>query len=364
MSREQQRRTEQLALLGSDRDIDVHTPEACPLPVAQLAGTQGDEAYVREQYRNGLTAQVFHLQAGGRDWTLKRQRADILVKNVDGQTSFLNEVQRRADFTALKRDISTRERFGAVVDTQYASLRQGIILSPWIDGQPVSDWDQRRLQQLFDAMAELLLAGFFEWDFCSGNILDDSTQLHLFDFGYMYRFDPRTEFNSNGLDTPLFHGAERFETRNYFAYLLRLEREQGMPAALRAFRLEKEIALVTYERLVRELEGRRARKPVLDWLTRFIRRWQRALAIDIDGLYLCEGWRSHALDLHDDLSGQSCTPTTLARADWLLDALKQRYRDLKAGEAFFFDDEGQTAGELLTRYEARRRQAVKYQLPA
>ncbi len=53
-----------------------------------------------------------------------------------------------------------------------------------------------------------------EWDLCSGNLLvDRQEQLWLFDFGYMYPFDPLREFNSNGLADPLFHFVERFETR-------------------------------------------------------------------------------------------------------------------------------------------------------
>ncbi len=36
-----------------------------------------------------------------------------------------------------------------------------------------------------------------EWDLCSGNLLvDRQEQLWLFDFGYMYPFDPLREFTA------------------------------------------------------------------------------------------------------------------------------------------------------------------------
>jgi predicted unusual protein kinase regulating ubiquinone biosynthesis (AarF/ABC1/UbiB family) len=44
-----------------------------------------------------------------------------------------------------------------------------------------------------------------EWDLCNGNLLVDREEhLWLFDFGYMYPFDPLREFNSNGLADPFF----------------------------------------------------------------------------------------------------------------------------------------------------------------
>lgn len=71
------------------------------------------------------------------------------MKNVDGQTSFLNEVQRRRDFTELKRHPETASLFTHIVDTHYASLREGIILSPWIEGERLQHFDARVFDQLF-----------------------------------------------------------------------------------------------------------------------------------------------------------------------------------------------------------------------
>ena len=68
----------------------------------------------------------------------------------------------------------------------------------------------------------------------AGSIGGNDGRIRLFDFGYMYRFDPLRACNSNGLLTPQHHGAERFETRCYYAHLLRLERECGQSAALAA----------------------------------------------------------------------------------------------------------------------------------
>lgn len=364
MGREQERQAAQLEVMASGAEIEVGEPAACPLPPDELARVEGTEPFVVQSFAGGLTARVFRLRLAGRDWTLKRARVPCLVQNADGQTSFLNEVQRRAELAALARSPDGARRFSAIVDTQYASLRRGVLLSPWIEGHTVAVWDARMLGQLFDQLVELLLEGFFEWDFCPGNILDDGRQIRLFDFGYMYRFDPRVELNNNGWESPLFHGVERFETRNYFAYLLTLERDHGSAAALAALRMEKGLAVAAYRRLATSLRARGAASEVIHRLHHLTSAWTRALDGDLAGLYLAEGWRSHRLDLDDDLRGKTCTPLTLARVDWLLEAVRSRFRELQDLQAVFWDDAERTQAELVGRLEHARAQAQSWQLDA
>ena len=151
----------------------------------------------------------------------------------------------------------------------------------------------------------------------------------LFDFGYMYRFDPLRACNSNGLLTPQCHAAERFETRSYYAYLLGLEQRRGSAAALSALELEKRIALECYQHLRQTLAQRGASSDVLAWLDGIIGDWQQALRHDLARLYLREAWRSHWSDLDDDLQGQTCTSLTLQRLDWLTDCLDAQATDLQ-----------------------------------
>jgi hypothetical protein len=349
---ESERQQSQLAFLASGAELEVGTADACPLPVGELAATRGDEPYVVQTFRSGLTAVVHRLRLGGRDWALKLARPQALVRNVDGQTSFLNEIQRRADLERLKAAPGGRERFAAIVDTQYASLKRGLLLSPWIEGGPVRTWNERTLAQVLGAAVELVLAGLFEWDYCPGNVLDDGMQVRLFDFGYMYRFDPLRHFNSagNGRDAPQFHAVERFETRSYFGYLLGVEHEQGIDAALTAFRLEKGIALEAYRRLRRELDRRNAVEEILAWIDAIESRWRIALRDDLG-----------ALDLADDLHGQTCTPQTLARASWLIEALTANFDALRAHDAFFGIDVRCERATLLDRYRQRLARAKRLQ---
>ncbi|WP_459705578.1 protein kinase family protein [Stutzerimonas marianensis] len=354
MTPEQQRHAEQLAFVASGAELEIGTPADCPLPLNRLMSVRGDEPWVRERFDGGLTAQVYRVHADGRDWTLKRARARCKVQNLDGQTSFLNEIQRRADLRTLKRDPSLAERLESIVDTRYASYRHGVLLSPWIDGTPIQAWSERQLLQLFDTLVSLLLGGLFEWDLCPGNTLDDG-QVRLFDFGYMYRFDPLRAFNSNGTATPQFHAAERFETRQYFAHLLVLE-TQGEAAALAAFELEKRIAIEAYRQLRAALAKRAASGEVLHWLDSIGQQWTQGLKAGGEALYLKEAWRSHWLDLQDDLHGQTCTASTLARIDWLQATVEHRYRDLQAVAAVA------PADLLLARLRKARRLAIRWQL--
>ncbi|MED5621668.1 hypothetical protein [Ideonella sp. BN130291] len=358
-----ERHAAQFAFAASGADLVVGSTDRLPWSAAELATLDLGDAAVLQRLDSGLTARVYRLTDGTRHWTLKRARPQALVHNNDGQTSFLNEVQRRADLQALKRQPGGEQRWAAIVDTEFAAYRQGVILSPWIEGQPVQHWDERRLVQLFEVVCALWTEGLFEWDLCSGNILDDGRQLRLFDFGYMYRFDPLRQFNSagNGSDQPMFHPAERFETRHHAAHLLTLAEEAGEAAALQAFRLEKAVATEAYRQMRSTIAPRGAAQHVIDWLDSLVRRWHTALQGSAEALYRSELWRSHVLDLHDDLSGRSCTPMTLRRVDWLLDSLVHHHDALRAGGAFFGGDDWRGRDQLLSHYRAQRQLAATLQ---
>jgi hypothetical protein len=360
---ESRRQARQLRFVASGEPLVVGSLAEFPLDLATLKGLREGDPRVEAIFDSGLTARIHRLNTGGRRWTLKRARPEARVRNVDGQTSFLNEVQRRADFERLKRQPGGEARWAGIVDTVFASYRDGIILSPWIEGVHVDAWDERTLRQVLVLACELWLEGLFEWDLCSGNLLDDGRQVRLFDFGYLYRFDPLHQFSSagQGTDFPLFHPAERFESRCFCAALLELEQGRGRDAALGLFRQEKEIALEAYRAMRARIAGRGASADVLAWLDGITTHWERTLQGDAAPLYLAENWRSHVLDLHDDLDGQTCTPMTLRRADWLLAALDEHADALRAQQAFFWDDEGRDPAALRAKYEEHRRAAVRFQ---
>lgn len=353
------RRQAQLTFLASGTEFRLGRAEDCPLPPAELAAITGDEPWVRDCLDDGLTARVYRIRLDGRDWALKVARRPCRVQNPDGQTSFLNELQRRRDFARLMRTPEQAERLAGIVPTQYASLQQGIILSPWVEGRRIERWDERQLTELFDLLIALLLAGLFEWDLAAGNTLDDG-RIRLFDFGYLYPFDPLRQYNSDGLASPGFHVAERFETRQLFACLLRLERESEAQA-LADFELEKRIALDAYQRLQQELAARGASQGVLDWLDDIMRRWRAALTGNLGALYLQEAWRSHWLDVKDDLSGQSCTPLTLQRLAWLRDKATTQHAELLAGGALA-NERRPDREALLDDLRQAEAQAIRWQL--
>jgi hypothetical protein len=357
MTAEQQRQKNQLAFAASKADIQIGHPADCPLSIEQLLTTEAASPWVRRHFASGLTAEVYQIEADGRLWTLKRARAQCKVQNLNGQTSFLNEVQRRAELQALKQQPDWAAALSGIVATQYASYRQGLLLSPWIAGEAVPEWDERRLLQLFASLSALLQLGFFDWDLCPGNLLDDG-QIRLFDFGYMYRFDPLRACNSNGLLTPQCHAAERFETRSYYAYLLDLEQRRGSAAALSALELEKRIALECYQHLRQTLAQRRASSNVLAWLDGIIGDWQQALRHDLALLYLREAWRSHWSDLDDDLQGQTCTPLTLQRLDWLTDCLDAQATELQRLNLL----QGRPVAAWRQQLEQAREQAMVWQV--
>lgn len=360
------RQQSQLAFEASGANLVVGDASACPLPPSELAALPLDAPCVVEHFGGGLTARVLHLCLDGRHFTLKQKRAKALVHNVDGQTSFLNEVQRRADFTRLKADPSWAGRFEHIVPTLFADYRQGIILSPWIAGEPLAHFDAGIFRQVLETAVACEEAGLMEWDLCPGNILESTTggasHVWLFDFGYMYPFDPLRDFNSNGRADPLFHACERFETRNFFGWLL----ARGLPHTeeLRLFHELKEVAASVYQGKLERLRTRGAEKPVLDWLGGHVARWQQALQSPeaLERLFEVENVRSQVLDIEDDLHGKSCTPLTLRRVDYVLRALQERFHALEEGGALFYGNAGKSQAQLLEDYAQKRRLVEQYQI--
>ncbi|MGR5147129.1 hypothetical protein ACQKP8_11355 [Photobacterium alginatilyticum] len=360
---EQQRQQAQLDFVRSGQNITVGTLEGLPMALEQLKATTPQSDYVVETFSSGLTAVVYHLRIGETEWTLKQKREESLVKNIDGQTSFLNEVQRRRDTTKLKQ--SDPDSFKHIVDTQFASYQDGIILSPWIEGERLHTLSGDIFQQIFSAIVSLELNGLFEWDFCPGNILLDSQgRIKLFDFGYMYQFDPLQHFNSNGRATPLFHGIERFETRFLFDYFLKNPSNLSADALFDLYRVEKQCALTAYQYKLKQLLALEADQPVIDHLEGLTLRWQRALDNNeaLNELYLVESYRSSLLDLLDDLHGKSCSVYSLKKADWVLELVELHFDQLRASDAFFFGDETLEKHELVAKFTRLRKDAEKYQL--
>jgi len=363
MNLEKQRQSAQLQFVQSQQNIVVGSLTNFPLTLEQLKNTTANSSYVIESFENGLTAVVYHLRLQGQDWTLKCKRAESLVKNVDGQTSFLNEVQRRADLMALKAGNSMN--FNSIIDTQFASFQDGIILSPWIFGNEIQVLDENTFEQIFTAIVNLELSGLFEWDFCPGNILQTPEHdIRLFDFGYMYQFDPKTQFNSNGTDTPLFHGIERFETRCFFDYLLKAADDMTSQEEFVLYRLEKRCALAAYQRKLNKLIELGATSVVIEHQRSTNALWQASLSSDnmLGELLIVEKFRSNVLDLMDDVHGKSCSPFSIKKADLILSMLEQHFQLLASKQGFFFGDEVLSQAELVTKYQQMKLTAINYQL--
>ncbi|TAG04700.1 MAG: hypothetical protein EAZ43_04255 [Betaproteobacteria bacterium] len=309
----------------------------------------------------GLTARVRRFDAEPGSVAIKKARPECLVKNRDGELSFINELLRRQELEQL------RERDHAIaglIPTLYASLEEQVVVSPWINGSNVQSWNERQLAQVFSTGIALIAAGFFEWDFSPGNILDDGANVWLFDFGYMYRFDPLRQFNSagDGTEHPHFHLAERIESRNFFGHLLQREHESGVAAVMPLCKLEKEIALDAYQRLIAALRKRGAIETVISHYERICERWQTALKGDMSSLYLKEAWRSHDADLDDDIRGQTCTPMTLRKAEWMIERVRSDFSALVEADALHSDDKTRGREVLLEALQLRLQSASAFQI--
>lgn len=342
-----------LAFIASGAEFSFGDETTLPLPVAMLQALRADSPGVEAHHDGGLTAEVFCLNHAGRCWAVKRARAECRVRNDDGRTSFLNELQRHAELAPLA--------LPGIVKPLWGSLRAGLVVSPWIDGRHPGVLDERQARTLLQAGCALVEHGFFEWDYSGGNLLDDGERIWLYDFGYCYRFDPLAQFNSagHGHECPQFHLAERIEGRHLFGALL----DAGSDAdALPHFVAFKHLAIKAYEALAGRLQARGATPAVLGHYRGLAARWREALARDPARLFLTDAWQAHAADLADDLHGQSCTPRTLARAAWLARAWQTHARLLRDSGVLAPQEAALDDAAVADRLREQQQAALRYQL--
>jgi hypothetical protein len=276
------------------------------------------------------------------------------VNNVDGQVSFINEIERRIEIETLRQHAPADWMFA--VETVYADHGSGIILSPWVDGRPL-EFNATELGDLFDALVEFAANGFFEWDLCRGNYLWTNSGIRLFDYGYTYRFDPLSELNSNGGAPTVFNIIERFESRCFFGHLLHLLEHSGLEAVLAVYFLEKGLAMRAFEQLRSRLAARGATHGVLSYYNEIIRRTRSALKDpnDLRTLFRLEAFRSWRLDVEDDLSGKICNAATLSKARILARIAAEDYRFLNDHDGLFFGEELMSEHDLVAKYDERLR---------
>ncbi|OGM04662.1 MAG: hypothetical protein A2008_05445 [Candidatus Wallbacteria bacterium GWC2_49_35] len=363
MGKADERRKTQIEFINSGAEIEVGDASEAPLAISELIAIDGSSAYVEKHIGSGLTADIYKLKINGKSWNLKKKRAEILVRNIDGRTSFLNEVQRRGDFERLKK--ANAQAYRGIVDTAYASLNKGIILSHWIEGVPVKKYTREIFADLFNTLYHIETAGLFEYDLCPGNLLLQSDgSVRLFDFGYMYPYSPLKEFNPDGMQLPLFHPAERFETRSFMQHLMDMEDDQGIEAALVEYRSEKEAALEYYERRIKWLIENAADPGIVEWSKSFAGLWKKGLSgrAELAKLYGTESMRSYILDIYDDVGGRSCTRETLKKVDRVLSKIEAGNSFLFADPLFSLDGGELDRDRLLNKYTEIKKRVIEYQL--
>lgn len=363
MNHAEKRRQSQINFLKSGQEIEVGNKADLPLSLDEILSIDKDSKFVEQVFSSGLTAIVYKIKVNNQFYNLKKKRDKILVLNVDGQTSFLNEVQRRRDFEIAKQ--THPEEFKGIVDTIYASLNHGFILSKWIEGDFISHFSPEILDNIFQTQFEIEKIGLFECDLSKPNMLvDENNLVHFFDFGYMYPYNPLKDFNSDGKEIPIFHVCERLESRFLMQQLMNIENNQGFDLALSVYQSTKEAALKIYKKKLDWLEANKADNEVIMWQSRFIQLWENGLKSrdELIDIYQLESFRSYVLDVHDDIGGKSCTPATLQKTGKILQIIQNRYDFLTTKNGLFWGDELLNKESLLEKYRQLEEKVVEYQL--
>ena len=334
-----------------------------PLDLEKILEIDENSEFIEATFSSGLTAHVYKININNHLYTLKRKRKQILVQNTDGQTSFLNEIQRRHDFERLKK--INPERFNGIVDTVYASLNDEIILSDWIEGEFITEFSRTVFESIYRTMFEVEKEGLFECDLSSPNLLVDKHLIvQFFDFGYMYPYNPLTQYNSDGKVNPIFHVAERLESRFLMQHLINLETKTSLNNSLKIYKIAKETALEIYSEKLNWLIDNKADDDIIHWQKGLITLWENGLKNDdtLLNIYDLESFRSYVLDVNDDLSGRSCTLDTLIKIDSILSKIQSKFDFLSRNNGLFWGDEILTKQALILKYTKIKEEAIRFQL--
>ena len=73
------RQKQQTEFEASGANIEVGTPENCPLTPSVLASITETSAYVTKSIDSGLTAEVYQLTVNGKKYTLKKKSHYIFI---------------------------------------------------------------------------------------------------------------------------------------------------------------------------------------------------------------------------------------------------------------------------------------------
>lgn len=350
------RRNKQKAFLKSKQNIIIGTLNHFPLKLDQLVNIENEKIFY-QKIESGLTSFIYNIELDNHKYNLKIKRDKILVDNPDGETSFLNEVQRRFEFEDIRKTNKIIDR--GIVKTVYANLNQGVILSEYIEGIHLTNYTKYDLTSLFDLLFELDINGFFEWDLCSGNILKENDRIVLFDFGYMYKFNPLQHFNSEGLKEPDFHPIERFETRHFLHVL----RDMNETDSMRQYRLLKSLTKDYFIKKVRWLIINNADFEVINMYNEKIT--QIANIIENKDLmkqsFISDMYRATVMDIMDDISGKTCTIHTINKLEFVKTIIEHNYETLKETESLL-NEEGLSKEDLIVKYNEISKLVLQYQI--
>ncbi|MDP4120297.1 MAG: AarF/UbiB family protein [Bacillota bacterium] len=357
------RRNNQLEFLNSGAELQIGNVKDLPLPLEVVRNINVDSPYVKKCLSSGLTAIVYQIEVDGKQYAVKKVRDNILVKNTDGQTSFLNELQRRKDFELFRENNKIIDN--GINKTIYGSLLHGVIVTDWINGNHIDVYNRNILRNMFQLLNQIHFCGIFEWDLCPGNImLDAKENVILFDFGYSYKFNPLKMYHSNGKENPLFHSIERFETRAFMQYLLDFEKKNGHEMSIELFRIEKEEAVNAYNDRLVWLKQNDADADIIETFLHIIETWENALLSDknLEELYDLERFRSYVLDIYDDISGESCTPGTIILIDEVISLINDKHDFLRENDAYLWEDKKADKQQLLKKFTEMLQKAKDLQV--
>ena len=321
-----------------------------PVPFEMLESMTSESDTVIS-YKTNHIYEEFAFTHRAKKYVLRRRIKDA-PSDTYREVLFYNNILNKRDFKIMRNFGKDASKVSFLGDTIFASFRDGMILYPMTRHTEIVKYTPEIFQKVFAVIEELEISGLFEWDFSREKLLFDGETVLLNDHSTMFKYDPKTERSSRRNTPDYIYGAERFETRHFFDYLVVNPDGLSEDEKMSLYKIEKEQLLKHFESKYARLQKMKARHTIINWNLNRIEKLRRMLASDLmlERTYIAEMFRSLSLELNCKLPDDVNRKNRKIKSAEILKYIEYMYDDLVAMNTIIEEDEGLTKAEMLDKY--------------
>lgn len=308
---------------------------------------------IDEVHQEGCTSIVYRYNYESHSYAIKVKRKDI--------PQFPKDLYYSFDIEMAFRFVSQIFEINGICKTLYTNNSPKVMISDWISGCYIKNMnaiDVTAVAHAFELMLDLQKMGFFIFDLNMSNIKYKDGMPYLYDFGYVYPFNPRIECNPytiNRVPDMYFDNLERYKTTHIMRYISNIERTNGSLVAIQQYELFADIFLQYQQKWLLYLKERDAAAWLCDRAELNIMWYSSERETATTERYILDKFLSYILTLEEGIYYDLYDEKFSVRLNELLSLVESSYDQLKKGITYFSYPIESSAEELI-RYIKNRYQ--------